>query len=161
MVQNLLLKLWLIISKNLPESCHMNHYQHTIRLKTTGKCLHTITPQVKEIVAASGVKLGLCTVFVCHTSASLIIQENADPDVLSDLSNFFAKLVPENLTDYMHNTEGADDMPAHIRSVLTHTAENIPIANGRLVLGTWQGIYLWEHRQRSHYREIVVHINGN
>jgi secondary thiamine-phosphate synthase enzyme len=90
----------------------------------------------------------------------LVIQENADPDVLEDLSNFFAKLVPEDPMRYIHNAEGADDMPAHIRSALTHTSEQIPIANGRLVLGIWQGIYLWEHRQRSHQREIIVHISG-
>jgi secondary thiamine-phosphate synthase enzyme len=138
----------------------MSHYQEKIKLKTSGKCLHNITSQVREIVAKSGVEMGLCTVFICHTSASLIIQENADPDVLTDLTNFFSKLVPENLTDYLHSNEGADDMPGHIRSVLTSTSENIPIANGRLVLGTWQGIYLWEHRQRNHYREIVVHISG-
>jgi secondary thiamine-phosphate synthase enzyme len=138
----------------------MNHYQQTIRLKTTGKCLHKITSTVADIVTDSGIKMGLCTVFIRHTSASLIIQENADPDVLTDLSTFFAKLVPENLTDYIHHSEGMDDMPAHIRAVLTHTSENIPIYNGKLVLGTWQGIYLWEHRQSSHYREIVVHVNG-
>lgn len=138
----------------------MNHYQQTIKLKTSGKCLHKITSQVAQIVANSGVEMGLCTVFVRHTSASLIIQENADPDVLTDLSNFFAKLVPEDEYRYIHNAEGPDDMPAHIRSVLTKTSEQIPISQGRLVLGTWQGIYLWEHRQRSHYREIVVHISG-
>jgi secondary thiamine-phosphate synthase enzyme len=138
----------------------MNHYQQTIRVKTSGKCLHNITTTVADIVANSGIKMGLCTVFIRHTSASLIIQENADPDVLTDLSNFFAKLVPENFTDYIHKSEGIDDMPAHIRSVLTHTSENIPVSNGKLVLGTWQGIYLWEHRHNSHYREIVVHING-
>lgn len=138
----------------------MSHYQETIRVKTTGKCLHKITSQIRDIVSKSGVKTGLCTVFICHTSASLIIQENADPDVLTDLYNFFAKLVPENFTDYIHTNEGIDDMPAHIRSVLTNTSENIPISNGKLVLGTWQGVYLWEHRQRSNYRQIVVHIHG-
>ena len=89
-----------------------------------------------------------------------MIQENADPDVLIDLENFFSQLVPEDATRYIHGTEGLDDMPAHIRSVLTHTSEHIPISGGRLVLGTWQGIYLWEHRQRSNYREIIVHISG-
>jgi secondary thiamine-phosphate synthase enzyme len=138
----------------------MNHYQQTIRLKTQGKCLHKITSQVAEIVNKSGIEMGLCTIFIRHTSASLIIQENADPDVLTDLTNFFAKLVPENLTDYVHSTEGADDMPAHIRSVLTKTSENIPISNGKLVLGIWQGIYVWEHRSYPHNREIVVHISG-
>jgi secondary thiamine-phosphate synthase enzyme len=137
------------------------HHQKVIKLQTVGKSLHKITPKVESIVAESGVETGLCTVFVRHTSASLVIQENADPDVLEDLSNFFAKLVPEDLMRYIHNAEGADDMPAHIRSALTHTSEQIPIADGRLVLGIWQGIYLWEHRQRSHQREIVVHVSGN
>lgn len=139
----------------------MNHYQKAITIQTTGKSLHTITSKVKAIVGESGVKTGLCTLFVRHTSASLIIQENADPDVLIDLANFFAKLVPEDPMRYIHNAEGSDDMPAHIRSAITHTSEQIPIAQGRLVLGIWQGIYLWEHRQRSHQREIVVHISGN
>ena len=139
----------------------MNHYQKAIRIQTTGKSLHKITSKVEQIVAESAIDQGLCTIFVRHTSASLVIQENADPDVLKDLSNFFAKLVPEDSTRYIHNAEGPDDMPAHIRSALTHTSEQIPISKGRLVLGTWQGIYLWEHRQRSHNREIVVHISGS
>jgi secondary thiamine-phosphate synthase enzyme len=139
----------------------MKHHQKALRIKTTGKSLHKITSQVEQVVSESGVETGLCTVFVRHTSASLVIQENADPDVLRDLENFFAKLVPEDPMRYIHNAEGPDDMPAHIRSALTHTSEQIPIARGRLVLGTWQGIYLWEHRQRSHQREIVVHVSGN
>ena len=138
----------------------MKHYQKAIRLKTVGKSLHKITSKVEQIVTESDVETGLCTIFVRHTSASLVIQENADPDVLTDLANFFAKLVPEDSMAYIHNAEGADDMPAHIRSALTHTSEQIPISSGRLVLGIWQGIYLWEHRQRSHQREIVVHISG-
>ncbi len=139
----------------------MKHYQKAIRLKTVGKSLHKITPKIEQIVAESQLEIGLCTVFVRHTSASLVIQENADPDVLTDLANFFAKLVPEDSMAYAHSTEGLDDMPAHIRSVLTNTSEQIPISSGQLVLGTWQGIYLWEHRQHSHQREIVVHISGN
>lgn len=138
----------------------MNHYQKVLSVQTTGKSLHKITHKIEAMVAESAIKTGLCTIFVRHTSASLVIQENADPDVLEDLSNFFAKLVPEDPMRYIHNAEGPDDMPAHIRSALTHTSEHIPIAKGRLVLGTWQGIYLWEHRQRSHYREIVIHISG-
>ena len=139
----------------------MKQYQDEIKLKTTGKSLQNITSQVVSIVTKSGIRTGLCNIFIRHTSASLIVQENADPDVLKDLANFFAKLVPENGKDYIHSLEGPDDMPAHIRSVLTHTSEQIPIANGKLVLGTWQGIYLWEHRQRSHFREVVVHIMGD
>jgi secondary thiamine-phosphate synthase enzyme len=138
----------------------MNHYQKILSIQTTGKSLHKITHKVEAIVAESGIETGLCTLFVRHTSASLVIQENADPDVLKDLANFFAKLVPEDSSRYIHNAEGSDDMPAHIRSALTHTSEQIPIARGRLVLGTWQGIYLWEHRQWSHHREVVVHISG-
>jgi len=138
----------------------MKHYQQMLAVRTQGKSLHKITAQVAEVVAQSGVRTGLCTVFVCHTSASLLIQENADPDVLRDLSNFFAKLVPEDGKSYIHDAEGPDDMPAHIRTALTHTSEQIPIGHGRLLLGTWQGIYLWEHRQRSHQRQIAIHISG-
>jgi secondary thiamine-phosphate synthase enzyme len=139
----------------------LNHHQQVLKLKTTGKSLHKITSKVEAAVAESGIETGLCTVFVRHTSASLLIQENADPDVLTDLSNFFAELVPEDTRRYIHTAEGPDDMPSHIRSALTHTSEQIPIMRGRLVLGTWQGIYLWEHRQRSQQREVVVHISGN
>lgn len=138
----------------------MTHYQQFLRIQTTGKSLHKITSKVQSVVAEAGVETGLCTIFLRHTSASLLIQENADPDVLRDLENFFAKLVPEN-ANYIHRAEGPDDMPGHIRTVLTKTSEQIPIARGRLVLGTWQGIYLWEHRDRSHSREVVVHIMGN
>ena len=138
----------------------MNQHQTAIKIKTTPKSLHKITPKIEAIVADSGILTGLCNIFVRHTSASLVIQENADPDVLKDLANFFAKLVPEDSTLYIHNAEGPDDMPAHIRSAITSTSEQIPVNNGRLVLGTWQGIYLWEHRQYSHQREIVVHISG-
>lgn len=125
-----------------------------------GKSLSKITQKIQSVVADSGIDTGLCTVFLRHTSASLLIQENADPDVLKDLSNFFAKLVPED-ENYIHSTEGPDDMPAHIRTVLTKTSEQIPVARGRLLLGTWQGIYVWEHRQQNHSREVVVHIAGD
>jgi secondary thiamine-phosphate synthase enzyme len=136
----------------------MTHYQKLLKISTTGKSLYNITPKIAAIVAESGVDIGLCTLFLRHTSASLLIQENADPDVLMDLANFMAKLVPE-AANYIHDAEGPDDMPAHIRTALTHTSENIPINRGQLVLGTWQGIYIWEHRQRSHSRELVVHIS--
>ena len=136
------------------------HYQQLLKISTTGKSLYKITPKIEAIVTQSGVETGLCSLFLRHTSASLIIQENADPDVLKDLANFMAKLVPES-DRYIHSAEGADDMPAHIRTVLTHTSEQIPIAQGQLVLGTWQGIYIWEHRQRSQFRELIVHIAGN
>ena len=138
----------------------MSHYQQLIRIQTAGKSLCNITSKVEDAVAKSGVKIGLCTLFLRHTSASLLIQENADPDVLRDLASFLAKIVPEG-PYYIHDAEGPDDMPAHIRTALTHTSEQIPISQGRLVLGTWQGIYLWEHRQRGNMREVVVHISGD
>lgn len=136
------------------------HYQQVLQLRTQGKSLVRFTRKVQEIVAASGVKTGLCSIFLRHTSASLVIQENADPDVLLDMETFLAKLVPEG-NYYRHSDEGSDDMPAHIRTALTHTSEQIPIINGRLALGTWQGIYVWEHRDRPHTREVVVHITGS
>lgn len=137
----------------------MSHYQRLLRISTTGKSLQNITSKIEALVAESKIETGLCTLFLRHTSASLLIQENADPDVLKDLANFMAKLVPES-AQYIHDTEGSDDMPAHIRTAITHTSENIPINQGHLVLGTWQGIYLWEHRQHNHVRELVVHIFG-
>lgn len=137
----------------------MTHYQQLIKVQTSSKSLHKITAKVSSVVADSGIQTGLCTLFLRHTSASLIIQENADPDVLTDLANFLSQLVPEG-NHYIHSTEGPDDMPAHIRTVLTHTSEQIPIVQGRLALGTWQGIYIWEHRHHSHIRELMVHIMG-
>ncbi|QNP30729.1 secondary thiamine-phosphate synthase enzyme YjbQ [Cylindrospermopsis curvispora] len=137
----------------------MTHYQKLLRIPTTGKSFQNITAKVASLVTESGVKTGLCTLFLRHTSASLIIQENADPDVLTDLANFMSKLVPEGKY-YIHDAEGPDDMPGHIRTVLTRTSESIPINNGNLVLGTWQAIYIWEHRQYNHTRELVVHISG-
>lgn len=137
----------------------MGFYQKVLRLSTHGKTLHNITSQIQEVVSESGIEGGMCHLFLRHTSASLVIQENADPDVLQDLENFFAHLVPEGYS-YIHSAEGPDDMPAHIRTALTHSSENIPVSRGRLMLGTWQGIYIWEHRQRRHQRELVVHIMG-
>jgi secondary thiamine-phosphate synthase enzyme len=139
----------------------MSHHQQILLIKTTGKSFLKITSKIQSIVAEAGIKTGLCTLFLRHTSASLLIQENADPDVLKDLENFFSKLVPEDNQRYIHSTEGPDDMPAHIRTALTKTSEQIPIAQGRLVLGTWQGIYIWEHRQHGSSRELVVHISGD
>ncbi len=144
----------ILVTKN-----NMTHYKQSLQINTSGKSLSRITSKVEEAVAKSGIKTGLCNLFLRHTSASLIIQENADPDVLTDLENFISKLVPEG-AHYTHSTEGPDDMPAHIRSVLTHTSEQIPIIDGKLVLGTWQGIYVWEHRQDSHSRELVIYISG-
>lgn len=138
----------------------MPHYQKRLALRSQAKTLQKITPQIQAVIAESQIQTGLCTLFLRHTSASLIIQENADPDVLTDLERFMARLVPE-ADRYLHSTEGPDDMPAHIRTVLTQNSIPIPIDRGRLVLGTWQGIYLWEHRQMSHTRELVVHISGD
>ncbi|MBO1054072.1 secondary thiamine-phosphate synthase enzyme YjbQ [Dolichospermum sp. UHCC 0684] len=137
----------------------MTHYQKLLRVSTHGKSFHNITAKIEAIVAESGIETGLCSLFLRHTSASLVIQENADPDVLVDLANFMAKIVPEG-NHYIHDAEGPDDMPGHIRTVLTHTSEQIPINRGHLVLGTWQGIYVWEHRQQNNMRELVVHISG-
>ncbi|MEO0803423.1 MAG: secondary thiamine-phosphate synthase enzyme YjbQ [Cyanobacteria bacterium J06642_2] len=137
----------------------MKQHLNVLTVSTSGKALHKVTSQVADVVSTSGVQTGLCTLFLRHTSASLVIQENADPSVLADLETFLAKLVPES-APYAHSMEGPDDMPAHIRTALTNTSEQIPIARGRLVLGTWQGIYLWEHRQRRHQRELVVQVMG-
>ncbi|MEM9218593.1 MAG: secondary thiamine-phosphate synthase enzyme YjbQ [Cyanobacteria bacterium P01_F01_bin.150] len=123
------------------------------------KALSRITRQVQDVVSESGIQEGMCYLFLRHTSASLVIQENADPDVLLDLEIFLSKLVPEG-NYYIHSEEGPDDMPAHIRTVLTHTSEHIPVAQGRLLLGTWQGIYIWEHRDRRYHRELVVQVMG-
>lgn len=134
-------------------------HQQILKIQTQGQSLLKVTSKIESIVSDSGIRTGLCTLFLRHTSASLIIQENADPDVLVDLSDFLSRLVPEG-SHYIHSAEGPDDMPAHIRTALTHTSEQIPIMNGRLTLGTWQGIYLWEHRRQSHIRELVVQIMG-
>ena len=137
----------------------MRQYQTVVTVPTKGKRLHEITGEVRQVVVGSGVGVGLCTVFVRHTSASLTIQENADPSVQRDLADFMTRLVPEQ-GGYLHSSEGPDDMPAHIRSALTSTSEQIPVTDGRLALGTWQGLYLWEHRQRPHRRQVIIHIVG-
>lgn len=131
-----------------------------ITIETRGQGLTDFTRQVRSFVAQSGINEGLLTVFVRHTSCSLIIQENADPDVQIDLMGFFRRLVPEGMDWLVHTTEGPDDMPAHIKAVLTQTSIGIPVAGGRPVFGTWQGIYLFEHRRSPHRREIVLHIIG-
>jgi secondary thiamine-phosphate synthase enzyme len=121
--------------------------------------LSNVTAEVSAAVGRSRIKTGLCTVFVQHTSASLVIQENADPAVLRDLERFMAELAPESRT-WEHDDEGPDDMPAHARSALTKTSETIPVTAGQLALGTWQGLYLWEHRASPHTRRLVVHVVG-
>jgi len=129
-----------------------------LQLRAPQQGLFEFTAQVQALVQESHISEGLCTLFVQHTSASLLIQENADPDVRTDLNNWFKRLVPEGDSLYTHTMEGADDMPAHIKSALTATSLSIPILNNQLVLGTWQGIYLWEHRQRGGIRTVVVHL---
>ena len=127
---------------------------------TPGTGLVEITDGVRRFVAETGIGEGLLTVFIRHTSASPVIQENADPDVRDDLDRFFARLVPTDETLYRHAAEGADDMPAHIRSALTQTSLSLPVAGGRPLLGTWQGIYVYEHRARPQRRRVVLHLMG-
>ena len=135
----------------------MSH-QECLRVETRAPGLTDITRLVAGVVDRAGVDVGLVTCFVRHTSASLTIQENADPDVLIDLEAFLRRLVPEGDRLYRHTDEGPDDMPAHVKAALTATSLGIPVSGGRLVLGTWQGIYLWEHRRSPHTRQVVVHI---
>ena len=130
----------------------------TVAVETAGRGLVEITDRVADVVARTRVEEGLCTLFVQHTSASLIIQENADPDVCRDLEMFFRDLVPEGSSLWTHTIEGPDDMPAHVRSALTQTNLSVPILAGRMMLGTWQGIYLWEHRRLGSARRVVVHV---
>jgi secondary thiamine-phosphate synthase enzyme len=129
-------------------------------VNTAGRGLHEITGKVAAAVRKAGLDEGLCTVFVRHTSASLLIQENADPSAKRDLERWLDRLVPDGDTFYTHDTEGPDDMPGHIKAALTATSLSIPIHDSRLVLGTWQGIYLWEHRTQGSRREVVLHIGG-
>lgn len=129
-----------------------------IAVRTRGQGLHEITDLVGRVVQESDLDEGLCTVFIRHTSASLTIQENADPSAKADLEAWLNRLVPENDRLYTHTFEGPDDMPSHIKSILTNVSLSIPVLNGRLTLGAWQGIYLWEHRSSAHTREIVVHL---
>ncbi len=130
-----------------------------MQFDTHGKGLTEITGEVRDWVNSAGIGTGLLTLFTRHTSASLLIQENADPSVLRDLKDFFERIAPEAFA-YAHDTEGPDDMPAHVRAALTQTCLSIPVSNGQLTLGTWQGIYLFEHRVRPHRREIVLHLIG-
>jgi secondary thiamine-phosphate synthase enzyme len=131
-----------------------------LQIATRGKGLYPFTRDVALWVSSLNVSTALLTVFVQHTSASLAIQENADPDVVRDLADFFERLAPENDPRYRHQDEGPDDMPAHIRSALTQTQLTIPVVNGRMALGTWQGLYLFEHRARPHRRGVVLHLIG-
>lgn len=134
--------------------------QHEFILPTRGRGLHEFTGEVEQWVARGKFETGLLTLHLRHTSASLLIQENADPDVQRDLDVFFARLVPDGDRLYRHTAEGDDDMPAHIRAALTAVNLSLPVTAGRLALGTWQGIYLWEHRTRPHHRRVVAHFVG-
>lgn len=139
----------------------MRQYQQTLTIETRGQALSEFTLDVVQIVSDAEIEVGLAHIFCRHTSASLLIQENADPDVQRDLVAFFKRLVPDGDPLFVHRSEGPDDMPAHVKSALTQTTLTIPIANGRLMLGTWQGIYLFEHRARAHERQIIVHVVGD
>jgi secondary thiamine-phosphate synthase enzyme len=134
-------------------------YQKTLEINTSPKSFLDITKNVQALVSESGLDNGVCSLFIKHTSASLVIQENYDPSVRQDFETIFSKLVPEGFP-YVHNMEGKDDMPAHIRSALTSTSETVPVVNGKLSLGTWQGIYLWEHRDQTHNRKVMVSMVG-
>ena len=138
----------------------MQQSLQTIPVSTQGGGLYEITHLLGQFVGQSRIRTGLVTAYVRHTSCSLVIQENADPDVQTDLQGFFRRLVPEGMDWVVHTTEGPDDMPAHIKAALTQTSISIPVSDGRPVLGRWQGLYLFEHRRRPHRRDIVFHIFG-
>ncbi|MCF7669129.1 MAG: secondary thiamine-phosphate synthase enzyme YjbQ [Verrucomicrobia bacterium] len=131
-----------------------------ISLRTSKRGFYEITPKLEQLVGETGIERGLVTALVRHTSASLVIQENADPEVRRDLERFFSRLVPDGDPIFRHTIEGTDDMPAHVRSALTSPQVSIPVSGGRLALGTWQGVYVYEHRTDGQYRNIVVHILG-
>jgi secondary thiamine-phosphate synthase enzyme len=135
-------------------------YQHILQLDTAGRGSHLITDAIQQQVRQSGITSGLCHVFLRHTSASLMLCENADPDVHSDLERFMRRLVPDGDAMFAHIAEGPDDMAAHVRTVLTHTDLTLPVSNGRCAIGTWQGVYLWEHRHASHRRQLAITVYG-
>lgn len=138
----------------------MHHHAERLELQTSGRSTQDITADVQAIVGRANAQTGLCNVFVHHTSASVILCENADPQVRHDLEAFASRLVPDGDPLFRHTAEGPDDMPAHVRTVLTQTSLNIPVAAGRAALGTWQGLYLWEHRTAPHLRVITVSVMG-
>ena len=138
----------------------MKQAQTVVRVPTR-RGLTEVTEEVSQAVAASGVREGLCTVFIRHTSASLVIQENADPAVRRDLEAFLSRLVPDGDPLFTHDAEGPDDMPSHVKAALTRTSEQIPVTGGRLALGTWQALYVWEHRARPHQRRLLVTVQGD
>ncbi|MBX3197213.1 MAG: secondary thiamine-phosphate synthase enzyme YjbQ [Labilithrix sp.] len=138
----------------------MKVHQEVLEIGTRGRGFTDLSERIDAVVAASGVRTGLATVFVQHTSASLVIQENADPSVRRDLERWIGKVAPEDAEAYEHDDEGLDDMPAHLRAAMTRTSEVVPVTSGRLGLGTWQAIYLWEHRRAPHTRRVIVHVQG-
>jgi secondary thiamine-phosphate synthase enzyme len=139
----------------------MKQSEGSMEVSTRGKGLYDFTVSVERWLAAQNITTGLLTLFIQHTSASLTIQENADPDVIADLNDFFGRIAPEDNRLYRHTVEGPDDMPAHIRAALTQTQLSIPVVRGRMALGIWQGIYVFEHRSSSHRRRIVLHLLGD
>lgn len=134
--------------------------QQTLQVQTRGRGTYDLSGDIQRIVADSRIQIGLCHVFIRHTSASLMLCENADPAVMDDLETIMARLAPDGDPDFTHTAEGPDDMSAHVRSVLTHSDLNLPVSGGRCALGTWQGVYLWEHRTAPHHREVIVTISG-
>ncbi len=138
----------------------MKQHQETLRFSIRGRGLHDVTTKVRGVVGASGVQTGLCIVYCLHTSCSLVIQENADPSARADLEAWLERLAPDGDPHYTHTVEGPDDMPSHLRAAVTKTSETIPVTNGDLAMGTWQGLFLAEHRTRPHERRLVVHVTG-
>jgi secondary thiamine-phosphate synthase enzyme len=138
----------------------MKQTQQVLEVRTPGRAVVEVTESVREVVARSGVTTGLCVVFCPHTSCSLLVQENADPAVQRDLLAWLDRLLPDGDPRYEHAGEGPDDMPSHLKSTITRTSETVPVADGRLALGTWQGIFLLEHRTKGHRRRLVVHVAG-
>jgi len=132
-----------------------------VKIQTRGRGTYDLTSEIQRVVAGAGVASGLCHVFICHTSASLMLCENADPDVMRDLETFMSRVVPDGDPGFTHTAEGPDDMPAHVRSVLTQSDLNLPVEAQRCALGTWQGIYLWEHRHAPHARRVIVTVQGD
>jgi len=132
-----------------------------LEVKTRGRGTHDLSADIQSIVAKSGIRIGMCHVFICHTSASLMLSENADPAVLKDLETFMSRQVRDGDPMFTHTAEGPDDMSAHVRSILTQSDLNLPVSNGRCALGTWQGIYLWEHRYAPHSRRVIVTVQGD
>ena len=130
-------------------------------VETKGRGTYDLSSDVQRVVAASGIDTGMCHLFICHTSASLMLCENADPDVMRDLETFMSRQAPDGDPMFTHNSEGPDDMPAHVRSILTQSDLNLPVSGGRCALGTWQGVYLWEHRHAPHSRRVIVTVQGD